>query len=104
MTPWNTDSDPAAAFAAVYQREFGFVLNRPVVVDDIRIRATGRAADLPEVAVLSDQVIPALPEPALVTSTYFDGLGRTQTPVFMLDQLQGGQKLSGPALLIDNIR
>lgn len=104
MTLWQTDSDPAAAFAAAYQREFGFVLDRPVVVDDIRVRATGRAADLPQVTVLGAGDIPPLPAPALTSSTYFDGLGRTDTPVYMLDQLSGGQKLPGPALLIDNIR
>jgi hypothetical protein len=51
MTRWQEGADPAAAFAASYQREFGFVLERPVVVDDVRVRATGRAADLPDVAV-----------------------------------------------------
>jgi 5-oxoprolinase (ATP-hydrolysing) len=51
MTRWQEGADPAAAFAAAYQREFGFVLERPVVVDDVRVRATGRAADLPDVAV-----------------------------------------------------
>jgi 5-oxoprolinase (ATP-hydrolysing) len=51
MTRWQEGANPAAAFAAAYQREFGFVLERPVVVDDVRVRATGRAADLPQVAV-----------------------------------------------------
>jgi 5-oxoprolinase (ATP-hydrolysing) len=51
MTSWQEGSDPAAAFAAAYQREFGFVLDRPVVVDDVRVRATGRAADLPHLQV-----------------------------------------------------
>ena len=31
-----------------YQREFGFVLeDRAILVDDTRVRATGRAVDLP---------------------------------------------------------
>jgi hypothetical protein len=57
MTPWDPSAppaaggDPAAAFAAAYQREFGFVLARPVVVDDVRVRATGRSAALPEAKV-----------------------------------------------------
>lgn len=45
-----------------------------------------------------------LPSPAMTSSAYFEGLGRTQTPVYMLDNLVGGQRVSGPALLIDNIR
>jgi len=51
MTSWQEGADPAAAFASAYQREFGFVLERPVVVDDVRVRATGRAADLPHIQV-----------------------------------------------------
>ena len=32
-----------------YQREFGFVLeDRAILVDDTRVRATGRAVDLPQ--------------------------------------------------------
>lgn len=54
--------------------------------------------------VLSAAGPPPLPPPALTSSTYFEGLGRTATPVFMLDDLTGGHKLQGPALLIDNIR
>eukprot|EP00879_Flechtneria_rotunda_P005621 GHRR01005917.1.p1 GENE.GHRR01005917.1~~GHRR01005917.1.p1 ORF type:complete len:999 (+),score=358.22 GHRR01005917.1:340-3336(+) len=103
MTQWVEGSDPAAAFAATYQREFGFVLDRPVVVDDVRVRATGRAADLPAVQALSTNSIPPLPAPALNSSTYFEGVGRMPTPVYMLDQLAGGQQVQGPALLIDNI-
>lgn len=53
---------------------------------------------------LSTSSLSALPAPALTTSAYFDGLGRVATPVFMLDELVGGQQLDGPALLIDNIR
>lgn len=51
MTPWDPSEapgGPAAAFAATYRREFGFTLARPVAVDDARVRATGRAAALPE--------------------------------------------------------
>ena len=35
--------------AAQYQREFGFVLeDRAILVDDVRVRATGRAVELPQ--------------------------------------------------------
>lgn len=51
MTAWQEGGDPAAAFASAYEREFGFVLDRPVFVDDVRVRATGRTADLPELKV-----------------------------------------------------
>lgn len=59
---------------------------------------------VPLVQKLSTSSLPALPPPALTTSAYFDGLGRVPTPVYMLDDLVGGQQLDGPTLLIDNIR
>jgi 5-oxoprolinase (ATP-hydrolysing) len=36
------------------------------------------------------------------TSVYFEQTGRTETPVFVLDKLETGSKLAGPALIIDN--
>jgi hypothetical protein len=56
------------------------------------------------VQVLSSAELPPLPAPALTSCTYFEGLGRASTPVFMLDSLSKGHKVAGPALLIDNIR
>ena len=38
---------PSAALSQ-YQREFGFVLeDRAILVDDVRVRTTGRAVELP---------------------------------------------------------
>lgn len=52
MTHWPSGCpDPGPAFEAAYRREYGFVLNRPVLVDDVRVRATGRAAELPVIKV-----------------------------------------------------
>ena len=46
------DNDYAAAFRAVYQREFGFDLSgRQILIDDIRIRARGKAAGLRRISV-----------------------------------------------------
>eukprot|EP00775_Hariotina_reticulata_P006718 gene6718-6939_t len=103
MTSWQPGLDPGAAFAAAYEREFGFVLQRPVVVDDLRVRATGRSIILPTVSKLSSAAVPPLPAPALASSTFFEGVGRCQTPVYLLHQLTGGQQVPGPALLIDDI-
>jgi hypothetical protein len=47
-----------------YQREFGFVLeDRAIIVDDVRVRATGRAADLPTAEhISSDPGQPGTPQ------------------------------------------
>lgn len=40
---------------------------------------------------------------ASVHSVYFDKVGRVpDTPVFLLDELQVGDEVTGPAMIIDN--
>ena len=102
MTPWVPSTPPADAFAAAYQREYGFNLNRPIIVDDIRVRAAGRATPLSAAAAATSTARP-LPPPAAITSAYFDICGRQDTPVFQLGDLEAGQTVSGPAILIDEI-
>ncbi|EFN55823.1 hypothetical protein CHLNCDRAFT_145342 [Chlorella variabilis] len=49
MTPSPEDGDFAVAFEQAYQREFGFKLERrAILVDDLRVRASGRHTELPE--------------------------------------------------------
>ncbi|KXZ56217.1 hypothetical protein GPECTOR_1g189 [Gonium pectorale] len=97
---------PAAygdAFAAAYRREFGFVLDRAVWVDDVRVRAVGRARPLPEEADAEARDPGPLPPPLATTSAFFEPLGRQPTPAYGLDSLSPGHSLPGPALLIDAI-
>ena len=48
MLPFCDSLSPGRTMAQ-YQREFGFVLeDRVIIVDDTRVRATGRAVDLPQ--------------------------------------------------------
>lgn len=35
------------------------------------------------------------------TSVYFEALGRVEIPVFLLEKLEAGDKISGPAIIID---
>ncbi|EFJ47592.1 hypothetical protein VOLCADRAFT_61291, partial [Volvox carteri f. nagariensis] len=93
----------AAAFAAAYRREFGFVLDRDVWVDDVRVRAIGRARPLPDDAVSAVEEPGPLPPPATTTSAFFEPAGRQPTPVYTLESLQPGHAVHGPALLIDAI-
>ena len=44
MTAIRDGDDYLNAFVRRYKREYGFTLDRPVIVDDIRIRATGHSA------------------------------------------------------------
>jgi 5-oxoprolinase (ATP-hydrolysing) len=54
MTPCPQDGDYAAAFERAYKREFGFTLEqRAILVDDVRVRASGRHVELPEAGQIS---------------------------------------------------
>lgn len=85
------------------QREFGFVLEgRAIVVDDLRVRATGRGVELPTAPVEAPPS-GSLPAPAAQELVYFEQGGRQLTPAFLLGTLLPGHQVPGPAILIDAI-
>ncbi|KAI0781657.1 5-oxoprolinase [Irpex lacteus] len=101
--------DFEAAFKRVYKTEFGFLLEtKTIIVDDIKVRGIGKTFDtlgesvFEEVQKLGTQAVD--PKKAETTySVYFDGLGRVKdTPVFLLPALETGDRLEGPAMIIDD--
>ncbi|KAL7735709.1 hypothetical protein ACLKA6_019966 [Drosophila palustris] len=90
-----------ATFLERYRTEFGFVLqNRRIIVDDIRIRGLGKNETPPEAQVN------AAPEPTPTaegnTIVHFDE-GAFNAPIFLTKNLLAGHKISGPAVLIDQL-
>nr|XP_055204476.1 5-oxoprolinase isoform X5 [Gorilla gorilla gorilla] len=91
--------DFGAAFVERYMREFGFVIpERPVVVDDVRVRGTGRSGLHLEDAPKAQTGPPRVDK---MTQCYFEG-GYQETPVYLLAELGCGHKLHGPCLIIDS--
>uniref|UniRef100_A0A2K6TKL1 5-oxoprolinase, ATP-hydrolysing n=1 Tax=Saimiri boliviensis boliviensis TaxID=39432 RepID=A0A2K6TKL1_SAIBB len=91
--------DFGAAFVERYMREFGFVIpERPVVVDDVRVRGTGRSGLRLEDAPKAQTGPPRVDK---MTQCYFEG-GYQETPVYLLGELGYGHKLQGPCLIIDS--
>ncbi|KAL4690132.1 hypothetical protein H8957_004105 [Semnopithecus entellus] len=91
--------DFGAAFVERYMREFGFVIpERPVVVDDVRVRGTGRSGLHLEDAPRAPTGPPRVDK---MTQCYFEG-GYQETPVYLLGELGYGHKLHGPCLIIDS--
>nr|XP_058899190.1 5-oxoprolinase isoform X3 [Kogia breviceps] len=91
--------DFGAGFVERYMREFGFIIpERPVVVDDVRVRGTGRSG-------LRLESVPKVqsgpPRVDKMTHCYFEG-GYQETPVYLLGELGFGHKLQGPCLIIDS--
>lgn len=90
-------------FVEKYKQEFGFVLDRDILVDDIRVRATGKTAGLsqngPSLQNISGR---NCPEPKKHQKVYFDGKGFEQTPVYDKHILKEGDYVEGPAIIIDS--
>lgn len=94
-------------FEAAHKREFGFHFpEKPIIVDDIRVRATGSAQTKVEqspYAQLQELGTTAIktPTPNGTSRVYFAEGGWIDTPTFELQALPAGAKVEGPALVID---
>jgi 5-oxoprolinase (ATP-hydrolysing) len=99
--------DVAAAFVAAHHQEFGFTpTKRSILVDELRIRAIGRGSGEDEIDPFKELChMMSAPEAAKAEKyqgVYFDALGFVQTPIYVLNTLQPGTKVKGPAMIIDN--
>ncbi|KAK9869080.1 hypothetical protein WJX84_006445 [Apatococcus fuscideae] len=103
MTSCSDAATFAEAFEQSYRREFGFILEgRKICVDDMRVRAAGRAIPLPDAGELSRDPGP-LPKAAARSSAYFENGGRQTTHAYHLQKLRPGHRITGPAILLDQI-
>ncbi|GAA5948602.1 hypothetical protein JCM21900_005187 [Sporobolomyces salmonicolor] len=96
------------AFLTSYKSEFGFLLDsKSVMVDDVRVRGIGKSHDGLGESVLAEaarlefaEVDPAKAEKERA-SMYFEQTGRSDVPVFMLENLATGEVVKGPAAVVD---
>lgn len=54
MIQKSESDDYLTPFLKHYEQEFGFVLNREVLIDDVRVRAVGRTQQLEEKSEFTD--------------------------------------------------
>lgn len=105
-------------FEANYKREFGFFLpDRAIIVDDLRVRCLAKSTSSSssdgvsvsenglqlsrELRELEQLKVP-VPQPETTTFVYWDELKtRTETDVYLLQDLVLGTRLSGPVLILD---
>jgi 5-oxoprolinase (ATP-hydrolysing) len=99
------DGDFLSAFVERHRREFNFTFDRPVLIDDIRVRTIASANKVTEkspLKQLKDAVLKSAPTPSEHTEVYFSAeKGFVTTPVYQLRALSAGVKLQGPAIIID---
>jgi 5-oxoprolinase (ATP-hydrolysing) len=92
------------AFVNTYKQEYGFELkDRSILIDDIRVRVIGHSATRPETELADNITLNHLPHPQEYVSVYFDDTGRVNAPVYLLTTLASGNKISGPAIIIQDI-
>lgn len=99
-------SDFMSEFRERHRREFNFNSERPVLVDDIRVRTIAstqvRTERSPLLQMKEADIHDVKTAPADTTSAYFDGYSeRFKTPVYLLDQIEKGSRITGPAVIID---
>ena len=98
------DNDYEKAFIENYKREYGFELqNRSIVIDDIRVRATGVSKfDTNVKSYDSSEVNKSESKHIETVSVYFEG-GRVSTPVYFLSDLKAEEIIRGPAIIVQNV-
>ncbi|RAK98456.1 5-oxoprolinase [Aspergillus ibericus CBS 121593] len=100
------DSDFLEQFRARHRREFGFNSDRPVLVDDIRVRTIAcskvRTEKSPLVQLREATIKDVTGGPDNTSQAYFDGHSeRIDTPVYQLNKLDKNTRVHGPAIIID---
>lgn len=98
----DTDSsrhgDFRAAFTSRYLKEFGFVIpDRPIMVDDIRVRGCGRSGICSQHSTRPNVCTPKV---ETQVKCYFDD-GYLDTAVYLLEELSCDHTIAGPAIIID---
>ncbi|PSN70257.1 hypothetical protein BS50DRAFT_548249 [Corynespora cassiicola Philippines] len=98
------DGDFAQAFVAEHLREFAFSMNRPIIVESVKVRGTGNAGSpisthSPIKEMKKSQFIPA-PPPEKTQKVYIGGDWQ-ETGVYELENVPSGRSITGPALIID---
>lgn len=88
------------SFLERYQSEFGFILqNRKIIVDDIRVRGSGKSSSPNEVDI---KVTDSSPVPERSSQVFFEN-GYQNSNVYLSENLRAGDKIFGPAVLIDKL-
>lgn len=99
----------AETFVEKHKQEFGFTLERDILVGDIRVRGVGKRASLASTTPESDYkkfgntFVPAdSAARTAVQKVYFENKGWLDANVYPIANLARGQRVKGPAMIIDN--
>lgn len=105
------NGDFAESFKAEHKREFAFVLDSPIMIAGVRIRAAARATQessaspyMEELRQIESALNPApAPTPFARNRVYYEEVKDfLEVPLFRLEDLAWGSIVSGPAIILDN--
>lgn len=104
------DDDFEEVFKRTYLGEFGFLLNKDIIVDDIKIRGIGMSFENTDTPALSELKSLKLNNDVAGKAQFQQdvyvwregGGKRAPAPVFELGHLDKGDAVVGPALIIDD--
>ncbi|KAL5638868.1 hypothetical protein ACGC1H_003282 [Rhizoctonia solani] len=108
LEPEDGTHDFEGTFKHAYKQEFGFLLEtKNIIIDDIKVRGIGKTFDtlgpsvFEEMKTLKTNSVNVQETKDRSHSVYFEGPGRIDTPVFLLEKLNVGDVVLGPAMIID---
>ncbi|KAK7993068.1 hypothetical protein PG991_016247 [Apiospora marii] len=103
------DGDWRSAFEREHLRELSFVFprDRKVLVDDVRVRGVGKSGEVSRdneklVLELESSFEESKTPPQRTTDVFFPDGGMQPTQVYLLDSLNPGTLVHGPAIIIDS--
>ncbi len=87
-----------STFEKTHRKQFGFVFeNKPLIVEALEVEAVGRGAKIDEIIhhTIGISPAPSDKQPVFSNGTWHDAA------IFKRDELQPGNKVTGPALIIE---
>lgn len=87
---------------------FNFPEDRPILVDDVRVRGIGKGEGLDDASTQLSRELKTLTfaipgdKTKVTKNVFFKGHGSQLTPVYILDSLQPGTFIKGPAIILDS--
>lgn len=103
------DDDFESTFKREHRREFSFNLEKPILVDDIRVRGIGKSPELKgagsgdfaaDMENLERKIVDRSTAFAM-QPIYFRESGKKDCPIFRISDLEPGAVVEGPALILD---
>ncbi|OAQ77832.1 5-oxoprolinase [Purpureocillium lilacinum] len=99
------DWDFCRVFLEQHQEEFGFTLDREILVEDIRVRALGKTSGLDLTSVSEAMKGTALlsvgSDKAVKETRLYTGPSWQDVPLYKLEDLPTGARIAGPAIILD---